>query len=82
MSLQQLIKLAREKGCEIVVSGAHEDIERVFCQSGLMDLLGKENFFRYSPGNPNVSTRDALKRAKDLTGIDTADITIFAAEKK
>ncbi|WP_309387554.1 SulP family inorganic anion transporter [Cerasicoccus frondis] len=82
MSLQQLISLARDKGCEILVSGAHEDIERVFRQSGLMELLGPENFFRYSPGNPNVSTRDALKRAKDITGIDTADITIFAAEGK
>ena len=82
LSIQELIKLGRSKGCEILVSGAHEDIERVFVQSGLMDLLGRDRFFRYHVGNPNISTRDALKRACELTGVKSADITIFAAEKK
>lgn len=82
MSLKQLITLARSKGCEIIVCGAHADIERVFVQSGLMEQLGEENFFRHNPENPNISTRDALARAKELTGVDSADITIFAAEKK
>jgi len=82
MSLQQLIALARARSCEILVCGAHADVERVFVQSGLMEQLGEENFFRHSPDNPNLSTRDALQRAKEITGIDSADITIFAAEKK
>ncbi|WP_378080415.1 SulP family inorganic anion transporter [Cerasicoccus arenae] len=82
MSIQQLIKLGRDKGCAIIVSGAHEDVERIFRQSGLMDLLGEENFFRHNPDNPNISTRDALKRAKAITGIDSADITIFAVDDK
>jgi len=81
MSIRELITLARKKGCEILVSGAHAETERVFRQSDLMSLLGEDNFFRYSPGNPNLSTRDALKRAQVLTGVKSADITIFAAEK-
>lgn len=82
MSLLQLIKISRAKGCEIIVCGAHADIERIFVQSGLMQELGEANFFRHNPDNPNISTRDSLKRAKELTGIVSADITIFAAEKK
>jgi len=81
MSIKELIILGRKKGCEILVSGAHQGIERVFRQSGLLDLLGEANFFRFSPENPNISTRRALKRAQEITGITSAEITIFAAEK-
>jgi SulP family sulfate permease len=81
MSLKELIKLGRSKGCEILVSGAHTEIERIFRRSGLLELLGERNFFRFHPENPNISTRHALKRAQELTGIQSAEITIFAADK-
>lgn len=81
LTIIDLIRFARKNDCAILVSGAHDEIDKVFHRSGLMDELGEENFFRYSPGNPNVSTRDALKRAQEITGIQSADITIFAAEK-
>jgi SulP family sulfate permease len=81
MSVKELITLGRAHGCEILVSGAHEAIERIFRKSDLMNLLGEKNFFRFHPENPNISTRDALKRAQELTGIDSADITIYASEK-
>ena len=82
MSIKELIKIGREKGCEILVSGAHESVERMFRQSGLLEVLGEDNFFRHNRENPNTSTRLALKRAQYLTGIESAEITIFAAEKK
>ena len=82
LTIGELIRFARSQGREILVSGAHPSIEAVFRRSGLMDLLGENNFFRYSEGNPNVSTRNALKRAQEITGVTSADITIFAAEKK
>lgn len=82
MSMKEPIKLGREKGCEILVSGAHEGIERIFRKSGLLELLGEENFFRHHPENPTISTRMALKRAQQITGIESAEITIFAVEKE
>lgn len=82
LTIKDLIRFARSQGRDILVSGAHPSIERVFRRSGLMAQLGEENFFRHSIGNPNLSTRQALLRARQITGQESADITIFAAEKK
>ncbi|MGE9291359.1 MAG: SulP family inorganic anion transporter [Puniceicoccales bacterium] len=81
LTIIDLIRFARKNNCAFLVSGAHEEIDEIFQRSGLMAELGEENFFRYSVGNPNLSTRDALKRAQQITGVTSADITIFAAEK-
>lgn len=80
-TIMELIRFARSRGSDLIVSGAHEEVERVFHNSGLMRTLGEPNFFRYHPENPNISTRDALKRAQEITGEESADITIYAADK-
>jgi SulP family sulfate permease len=82
ITLRELITFARAKDCAILVSGAHAEVERIFRKSGLMNVLGESQFFRFDPENINLSTRHALKRAQELTGIQSADITIFASEKK
>ncbi len=82
LTIIDLIRFARKNNCALLVSGAHREIDEIFQRSGLMEELGEENFFRYNTENPNVSTRDALKRAQQITGIQSADITIFAADKK
>lgn len=82
ITLKELIGFARSKDCEILVSGAHAEVDRIFRRSGLMDVLGEEQFFRFDPENINLSTRNALKRAQVITGIESADITIFTSEKK
>jgi SulP family sulfate permease len=82
LTIKDLVIFARANKRDVIVSGAHPDVERVFRNSGLLDVLGLANFFRYSPGNPTISTRDALKRAQEITGQKSADITIFASEKK
>lgn len=81
MTLRELILFAREKQRHILVSGAHPEVERVFNNSGLMQLLGPDNFFAHHPDNPNISTRDALRRAQSLMGQSSANITIFASPK-
>lgn len=81
-TIKDLIAFSRSRGCIFLVSGAHAEIERIFRQSGLMDFLGEHNFFRTHQDNPNISTRDALRRAQELTGLTSADITIFAAPKQ
>lgn len=82
MAIADLIRFAHEKGRAIVVSGANEQVERVFRKSGTMGLLGEENFFRATPENPNIATRNALKRAQEIMGVREAKIILFAAASK
>jgi SulP family sulfate permease len=82
MAIRDLIRFARSRDRDIIVSGAHEEVERVFYNSGLIDELGEANFHRWHPGQPNLSTRHALKRAQEILGQESADITIYASDKK
>jgi SulP family sulfate permease len=77
MALEELIKYLRETGRDLVISGAQRDVYRVLRDSGVLQTLGKENFFMASPRNPNISTRNALQRAKELIGVEKTDVRIF-----
>jgi sulfate permease, SulP family len=82
LAIQDFIRFARTRGSEVLVSGARPSIEQIFVRSGLMAELGRDKFFLRDPENPNVSTRSALKKAQEIIGGESADITIFAAEKE
>ena len=82
LTIKDLVVFARKNDRDVIVSGAHPPVERVFRNSGLLDTLTEENFFRYHPENPTISTRNALKRAQEITGSETADITIYASESE
>jgi SulP family sulfate permease len=82
LTIKDLILFARANDRDVIVSGAHPYVERVFKNSGLLDTLTEANFFRYHAENPTISTRDALKRAQEITGTKSADITIYASDKK
>jgi len=85
MALEDLIHFMRERQLHLLVSGATEEVHRVLKDSGILATLqsgcnlevGESNLFLNSPTNPNISTRDALKRAQQLLGTDKADIRIF-----
>lgn len=85
MALEDLIRYTRSQGRHIIVSGATRDVYRVLKASGVLETLqegadrsqGESNLFLYRPSNPNISTRDALKRAQQLLGTTEADIKIF-----
>lgn len=76
-AIADLIRFAHEKSRYFIVTSANENIERVFYKSGVMEVLGENNFFRYTPENPNLSTRNALKRAQEIIGQDKARILLF-----
>lgn len=82
LTIKDLIQFARSKGRDVIVSGAHPLVERVLQNSGVLATLTQANFFPYFPENPTISTRNALKRAQEITGSKSADITIYATEKK
>jgi SulP family sulfate permease len=85
MALEDLILFMRSKQLHLLVSGATHEVYRVLKKSGILDTLqagcnreaGESNLFLNAPSNPNLSTRDALRRAQVLLGTDKADIRIF-----
>jgi sulfate permease, SulP family len=77
MALEELIRVIREQGRDLIVSGAMKDVYRVLKDSGLVRYIGRENIFMGSASNPNISTRNALKRAQEILGAKEADIHIY-----
>jgi SulP family sulfate permease len=77
MAMEELTNAMRASQREIIVSGAMKDVYRVLRDSGMVEVIGRENIFPGSPSNPNLSTRKALKRAQEILGTDQAKIHIF-----
>ncbi|MBK1884075.1 SulP family inorganic anion transporter [Luteolibacter pohnpeiensis] len=85
MALEDLIKFLRSKNLHLLISGATREVYWVLKKSGVLETLqqgcnrkeGETNLFLNWPSNPNLSTRDALKRAQQLLGTDEAEIRIF-----
>ncbi|MFV0415564.1 MAG: SulP family inorganic anion transporter [Chthoniobacterales bacterium] len=87
MALEELILYLRSTGRHLLLSGATKDVYRIMRDTGVLKILGRENFFLGSIKNPNLATRNALKRAQVLLGNEKADVKIFfdpahAAKKK
>jgi len=79
IAIGELVTFARERGSDVIVSGAHKDVEKVFENSGLLKQIGPENFFSYTPENVTLSTRNALLRASEILGGRLKpNITIYA----
>lgn len=77
LAIEELLGFLRGSGRHLIVSGADREVLRVFRNSGLLAKVGPENFFREVPGNPTVSTRHALLRARSLLGETSAHVRIF-----
>jgi len=82
LAIEEFLRFARARGRHVLVSGAHRGIYRVFRNSGLLELLGRENFFMNSPSNPTIATRNALRRAQALLGTRQANIRIYVDPTK
>lgn len=77
LAIEELARVLREDGRDLIISGVVKDLYRVLKDSGLVDVIGKDNLFIASPANPNVSTRNALKRAQEILGIKDAEVRIY-----
>ncbi len=77
IALEDLVEFLRSKGRDLIISGATKAVYRVLRNSGFIEILGRENLFMYSPRNPNISTRNALIRARELLGTETAEVRIY-----
>ncbi len=85
MALEDFIRNTRERGIHVLVSGVSRPLYKVLKKSGILETIqigadrreGESNLFVQFPSNPNLSTRDALRRAQQLLGEEKADIRIF-----
>lgn len=77
IALEELVALLRRNGRDLLISGVMKDVYKVLRDSGIVELIGEENIFPASPSNPNVATRNALKRAQEILGTTEADVKIF-----
>lgn len=77
MAIEELVHTLRDDGRDLIISGVVKDLYRVLKDAGLVDVVGKENIFPASPTNPNLATRNALRRAQEILGIKDADVRIY-----
>jgi SulP family sulfate permease len=77
MAMEDLVKALRADGRDLIISGVMKDIYRVLRDAGMVEVIGKDNLFPSRPSNPNVATRNALKRAQQILGTTEAEVKIF-----
>ncbi|MCF3651423.1 SulP family inorganic anion transporter [Synoicihabitans lomoniglobus] len=82
IAIEEFHDFLKKSKRQLLISGAGREITRVLRNSGFIDRLGEENFFREVPANPTLSTRDALKRATQVLGRRDAEIRIFVDQAR
>lgn len=82
MALAELVQEVKLAKRFLLVSGSTKDVYKVLKNSGMVEVIGRDNIFPGSPENPNIATRNALLRAQELLGTKEADIQIFIDKNK
>jgi SulP family sulfate permease len=77
MAIEELARTLRSDGRDLIISGVVKDLYRVLRDAGLVEVIGKDNIFPASPANPNLATRNALRRAQAILGIKDAEVRIY-----
>jgi SulP family sulfate permease len=80
LALRDFARQTKKRGVHLLVSGATPPILRVLRRVGLVDEIGNANVFRYTPANVTLSTRNALRRAQELLGQQSADILLLGPQ--
>ncbi len=81
LAMKELVEFSNERGCHVLMSGVHEELETIMVKSGLLQQIGQDNVFRYTPENLTLSTRNALARAQQLLGRKDLDIMLLTPAK-
>lgn len=69
LALQQLCEYLRGSGRFLIACGVTQQIWNVLSDSGMVELLGKENLFIFDEKNPHLYMVKALNRARDLANV-------------
>jgi len=82
LALEELIHYMRENGRILLVSEARKEAIRIFKNSGLFEVIGRENIFPDNLQNPTLPTAKALRRAKALLAGQEAKVSIYLGTQK
>lgn len=66
LALQQLYEYLKSSSRHLILSGLTFQIWEVLSDSGLVELIGKENLFIFDERHPYHYMHKALQRAKEL----------------
>ena len=77
IALEELVTFLRGKGRELLISGVMKEVYKVLKSSGAVQFIGRENIFPGSISNPNLATKNALKRAQEIIGSSDIDVRIY-----
>ena len=81
LALIELTEYMREQDRFLLVSEARKEVIRVFKNSGLLAIIGRENIFADATQNPTLSTAKALRRAKEIIGDEKIDVSIYVGKE-
>jgi len=77
LALEELNRYTKENDRHLLISEVRKDAIRIFKNSGLIDLIGRDNIFPDQASNPTLSTAKAIRRAMKILGGQEADVKIF-----
>lgn len=77
IALEELVTFLRGQGRELLISGVMKEVYKVLKSSGAVQFIGRENIFPGSISNPNLATKNALKRAQEIIGSSDIDVRIY-----
>jgi SulP family sulfate permease len=82
LALQQLQEFLNSSGRHLVACGLTPHVWEVLSNSGLVELMGKENLFMFEEKHPHLHMQQALMRAKELiaSSAEVFEITPEAPE--
>ena len=82
LELEELTIYMKDLNRHLLLSETRKDVIRVLKNSGLLNIIGRQNIFPDITQNPTLSTARALKRAQKLLGDKKAKISIYADKSK
>jgi sulfate permease, SulP family len=78
LALKQLHDYLRGSGRHLILCGLTMPIWEVLSDSGMVEVLGKENLFLFDERHPHLYLQKALANAKKLVKSDTAEAPVEA----
>jgi len=77
LALQHLFEYLKASGKHLIGCGLTHQIWEVLCDSGMVELIGKNNLFIYDDRNPYLSAQKAFLRANELLSKEVAVAELY-----
>ncbi len=82
LAIVNLIEFARQNDRDVILAGVRDDMLPQIEKSGLAEVVGPDNLFRYTPENLTLSTRNALLRAQEIIGSKDTEVILMVKKDK